>query len=55
MKFIFECSKVVGTNPKKNKINEAFVAVRFVIYWKDMVEHAKTVGKINNIGFGKSG
>jgi hypothetical protein len=30
------------------------VPVRF-IYWKDMVEHAKTVRKINNIGFGKSG
>ena len=42
------------TNAETDHINKTFVTFRFV-YWKDIVEHAKTVRKINNIGFGKSG
>jgi hypothetical protein len=31
------------------------VAIRFVVDGENMVEHAKAVRKINNIGFGKGG
>ena len=31
------------------------MAIRFVVDREDMVEHAKTVRKIDNIGFGKGG
>ncbi len=55
MKFSFEFCKFVLTNSKKDEINELFVTVRMVIYWKDMVKHAKTGSEVNNIRFGKSG
>ena len=54
LKFSFNFFKFGYANVEKDGINETFVPVRF-IYWKYMVEHAKTVRKIDNVGFGKRG
>ncbi len=54
LKFSLDFFEFGDTNAEKDHINKTFVTVRFV-YWKDMVEHAKTVRKIDNIGFGKRG
>ncbi len=54
MKFSLELRSFGFTNAKKNHINKTFVTFRFV-YGKDMVEHAKTVRKIDNIRFSKRG
>jgi hypothetical protein len=54
LKFCLDYFKFGDANVKKDGINETFVPVR-IIYWKYMVEHAKTVRKIDNIGFGKRG
>ena len=44
LKFSLDYFKFGDANVKEDGINETFVPVRF-IYWKYMVEHAKTVRK----------
>jgi hypothetical protein len=53
--FKFKVVQFIKANFDKNQINKTFVAVEFRVDRENIVKHAKTFGKINNIFLGKGG